>query len=107
MTFVEAVMFGHSSMHAQFKWAKKKIDAMDSKLAALERKAGKLKSRAAPQAKRLFADLKKRRSRFDGILRKHAKDNDAAWRKSKVRLEKEWKTFEAKASKAIRRAVAR
>ena len=99
-------MFGHrSSMHAQFKWAKSKIDSMDTALASLERKAGKLKSRSTPQAKRLFADLKKRRSKFGDILKKHAKDSDTAWRRSKARLEKEWKTFEVRAAKAVRRAV--
>jgi len=98
-------MFGHSSLHAQFKWAKKRIDAMDRSLAGLEHKARKLKSRTTPQAKRLVADLKKRRTRFEAILKKQAKDSDTAWRKSRARLEKEWKTFETRAGKAVRRAI--
>ena len=99
-------MFGHSSLHAQFQWAKKRIDGMDKSLAALEGNARKLKSRAAPQAKGLVADLKKRRVRFEAILKKQAKDSDKAWRKSRARLEKEWKSFEAKAGHAIRRVKA-
>ncbi len=91
-------MFGHSGVHFQLNWVKERIDEMDASLASLERSAKNAKSQSSSDAKRLIAALKKRRARFEAVVKKQAKDNDTAWRRSKAQLEAEWKEFEAQAA---------
>lgn len=98
-------MFGHSSMHFQLSWVKERIDEMDAALASLEKSAKKTKSRSGSDARRLIADLKKRRARFAAIVKKQAKANDTAWRRSRTLLEAEWKTFEAETSRQFKTAA--
>jgi len=91
-------VFGHSSVHFQLNWVKERIDEMDASLASLERSARNAKSQSNSDAKRLIATLKKHRARFEAIVKKQAKDNDAAWRRSKAQLEAEWRKFESDAA---------
>jgi SOS-response transcriptional repressor LexA len=98
-------MFGHSSAHFQLNWVKERIDEMDASLASLERSARKAKSQSSSDAKRLVAALKKRRARFETIVKKQAKDNDIAWQRGRAQLEAEWKKFEAEAAHHLKTAT--
>lgn len=100
----EKRMFGHSSVHFQLNWVKERIDEMDAALASLERSAGKVKSQSGSDAKRLIAGLKKHRARFAAIVKKQAKENDAAWQRSKAQLEAEWKKFESQTAHQFKTA---
>lgn len=98
-------MFGHSSVHFQLNWVKEQLDEMDAALASLERSAKNAKSQSSSDAKRLIAALKKRRARFEAIVKKQAKDNDTAWRHNKAQLDAEWEKFEAKAAHQFKTAA--
>lgn len=102
---MEAMMFGHSSVHFQLNWVKERIDEMDAALASLEKSARKARSRSGSDASRLVGELRKRRARFAAIVKKQAKANDAAWQRSRTLLEAEWKTFEAEATRQFKTAA--
>lgn len=90
-----------SSAHFFLSWAKERIDEMDATLASLESKAAQMQSETRVKADRFIAEMKKKRDEFESTVKKQAEAGEAAWDSAKVRLETEWKGFQAETKKYL------
>jgi hypothetical protein len=88
-------MTEQSSVHFFLSWAKERIDEMDATLASLEGKTAAMKADARVKAEECIADLRKKRDEFESTVKAQAAAGDAAFDATKVRLENEWKGFQA------------
>jgi hypothetical protein len=88
-------MTAQSSVHFFLTWAKERIDEMDATLASLEGKAASMKADARVKADQCVADLRKKRNEFESTMKTQAAAGEAAWDATKVRLDNEWKGFQA------------
>lgn len=88
-------MTEQSSVHFFLSWAKERIDEMDATLASLEGKTAAMKADARGKAEKCIADLRKKRDEFESTVKTQAAAGDAAFDATKVRLENEWKGFQA------------
>ena len=91
----------NSSAHFFISWAKERIDEMDATLASLESKAGQMQAEARVKADQFIAAMKKRRDEFESTVKKQAEAGEAAADGAKVRLETEWKGFQAETAKYL------
>lgn len=92
-------------LHFNSHWAKQRTGEMDAAIAFLQRHAKRLHT--GPETSRLIAGLKKRRDRLKAMASKQATMGDAAWKRSKRKMDLEWKVFEAKLFTFVRRAKRR
>ena len=53
------------------------------------------------KADQFIAEMKKKRDEFEGTVKKQAEAGEAAWDSAKVRLETEWKGFQAETEKYL------
>ena len=90
-----------SSAHFFISWAKERIDEMDATLTSLESKAGQMQAEARVKADQFIAEMKKRRDEFQSTVKKQAEAGEAAADGAKVRLETEWKGFQAETAKYL------
>ena len=90
-----------SSAHFFISWAKERIDEMDATLASLESKAGQMQAEARVKADQFIAAMKKRRDEFESTVKKQAEAGEVAADGAKVRLETEWKGFQAETAKYL------
>jgi hypothetical protein len=88
-------MTDQSSVHFFLSWAKERIDEMDATLASLEGKTAAMKADARVKAEECIADLRKKRNEFESTVKAQAAAGEAAFDATKVRLENEWKGFQA------------
>jgi hypothetical protein len=91
----------NSSAHFFISWAKERMDEMDATLASLESKAGQVQAEARVKADQFIAEMKKRRDEFESTVKKQAEAGEAAADGAKVRLETEWKGFQAETAKYL------
>ena len=91
----------NSSAHFFFGWAKERIDEMDATLASLESKAAEVKAETRVKADQFIAEMKKKRDEFESTVKKQAEAGEVAWDSAKVRLETEWKAFQAETKKYL------
>jgi hypothetical protein len=91
----------NSSAHFFISWAKERMDEMDATLASLESKAGQMQVEARAKADQFIAAMKKRRDEFESTVKKQAEAGEAAADGAKVRLETEWKGFQAETAKYL------
>jgi len=94
-------MPAQSSVHFFLSWAKERIDEMDATLASLESKAAQMQSETRVRADQFIAEMKKKRDEFESAVKKQAEAGEAAGESAKVRLETEWKGFEAQTKKYL------
>ncbi len=90
-----------SSAHFFLSWAKERIDEMDATLASLESKSAQMQAETRVKADQFIAQMKKKRNEFEGTVKKQAAAGEAAWDSGKVRLEAEWKAFQAETAKYL------
>jgi len=90
-----------SSAHFFLSWAKERIDEMDATLASLESKAGQVQAETRVKADQFIAAMKKKRDEFESTVKKQAEAGEAAAEGAKVRLETEWKGFQAETKKYL------
>jgi hypothetical protein len=90
-----------SSAHFFLSWAKERIDEMDATLASLESKAGQMQAETRIKANQFIAEMKKRRDEFEITVKKQVEAGEAAADGAKVRLETEWRGFQAETSKYL------
>lgn len=90
-----------SSAHFFLNWAKGRIDEMDATLASLESKAGQIQAETRVKADQFIAEMKKKRDEFESTVKKQAEAGEAAADGAKVRLETEWKGFQAETQKYL------
>ena len=90
-----------SSAHFFLNWAKERIDEMDATLASLESKAAQMQAETRVKADQFIAEMKKKRDEFESTVKKQAEAGEAAWDSAKVRLETEWKGFQAETKKYL------
>ncbi len=88
-------MTDQSSVHFFLSWAKERIDEMDATLTSLEGKTAAMKADARVKAEECIADLRKKRNEFESTVKAQAAAGEAAFDATKVRLENEWKGFQA------------
>ena len=88
-------MTDQSSVHFFLSWAKERIDEMDATLTSLEGKTAAMKADARVKAEKSIADLRKKRDEFESTVKAQAAAGEAAFDATKVRLENEWKGFQA------------
>ena len=74
---------------------------MDATLASLESKAAEMQADARVKADRFIADMKARRDQFDSTVKKQAEAGEVTWDSAKLRLETEWKDFQAETKKYL------
>ena len=90
-----------NSAHFFLSWAKERIDEMDATLASLENKAGQMQAETRIKADHFIAEMKKKRDEFESTVKKQAQAGEAAADGAKVRLETEWKGFQAETKKYL------
>jgi hypothetical protein len=90
-----------SSAHFFISWAKERIDEMDATLAALESKAGQMQAEARVKADQFIAEMKRRRDEFQSTVKNQTEAGEAAADGAKLRLETEWKGFQAETAKYL------
>jgi hypothetical protein len=90
-----------SSAHFFLSWAKERIDEMDATLASLESKTAQMQTETRVKADQFIAEMKKKRDEFEGTVKKQAEAGEAAVDGAKVRLETEWKSFQAETEKYL------
>ena len=90
-----------SSAHFFLSWAKERIDEMDATLASLESKSAQMQAETRVKADQFIADMKKKRNEFEGKVKKQAETGETALDSAKVRLEAEWKAFQAETAKYL------
>jgi hypothetical protein len=90
-----------SSAHFFFSWAKERIDEMDATLASLESKSAQIQAETRVKADQFIAQMKKKRDEFEGTVKKQAEAGEAALESAKLRLETEWKAFQAETEKYL------
>lgn len=90
-----------SSAHFFLSWAKERIDEMDATLASLESKSAQMQAETRVKADQFIAEMKKKRNEFEGTVKKQAAAGEGAWDGAKVRLETEWKGFQAETAKYL------
>lgn len=93
------------TLHVYSHWAKQRTGEMDAAIAFLQRHARRLHT--GPENSRLIAGLKKRRDRLKVMARKQATMGDAAWKRSKRKMDLEWKAFEAELFTFVKKAKRR
>lgn len=91
----------HSSLHAQFNWAKVRLDEMDAALAAWEGKTAELQGDARLKAENSLAEMRAKRDAFGDTAKKAAEMTEAEWNRAKAAREKDWHAFEAGAQKYL------
>jgi hypothetical protein len=94
-------MATESSAHFFLSWAKERIDEMDATLASLESKAAQWQAESRIKAEQFIAGMRKKRDEFENTVKKQAEAGEAAWDSAKVRLETEWKGFQAETAKYL------
>ena len=75
---------------------------MDATLASLESKAAEMQADARLKADRFIADMKVKRDEFESTVKKQAEAGEATWDSAKVRLDTEWKGFQAETEKYLK-----
>lgn len=90
-----------SSAHFFLSWAKERVDEMDATLASLESKSAQMQAEIRVKAHQFLAEMKKKRDEFESIVKKQAEAGEAVWDSAKVRLETEWKGFQAETAKYL------
>jgi len=90
-----------SSAHFFLSWAKERIDEMDATLASLESKSAQMQADTRVKADQFIAAMKKKRDEFESTVKKQAEAGEAAAEGAKVRLETEWKGFQAETEKYL------
>lgn len=90
------------SAHFFLSWAKERIDEMDATLASLESRSAQMQAETRVKADQFIAEMKKKRDEFEGTVKKQAAAGEGAWDGAKVRLETEWKGFQAETGKYLK-----
>ena len=90
-----------SSAHFFLSWAKERIDEMDATLTSLESKSTQMQAEIRVKANQFIAEMKRKRDEFEVTVKKQAEAGEAAWDSAKVRLEAEWKAFQAETAKYL------
>jgi hypothetical protein len=93
------------TLHFYSHWAKQRTGEMDAAIAFLQRHAKRL--HAGPGNSRLITGLKRRRDRLKIMASKQATKSDAAWKRSKKKMDLEWKAFEAELFTFVKNAKKR
>ena len=91
-------MAEHSGFH-YLNWARERIDEMDAILTSLEGKAAGLQSDLRARADPALTELRKQRDQFRDTVKQQAEATEGVWINVKVKLESEWKAFEAELGK--------
>lgn len=82
-------------------WARERIGEMDATLASLESKTGELRAESRAAANQFIASLRAQRDAFRASIEKQTQVSDAAWARTKVRLENNWTVFENQVSRYV------
>lgn len=90
-----------SSAHFFLSWAKERIDEMDATLVSLESRSAQMQAETRVKADQFIAEMKKKRNEFESTVKKQAEVGEGAWDGAKVRLETEWKGFQAETAKYL------
>ncbi|CCD89761.1 conserved protein of unknown function [Bradyrhizobium sp. ORS 285] len=88
-------MSAQSSMSVYLNWAKERLHEMDAALDALDIKAAEAEAASKVKTAEIMADLKKRRSDLETLLKTQAAAGDAALAQAKTELDQHWAGFEA------------
>ena len=72
---------------------------MDAILASLENGVAQMAADTRAKADQFIANLRKTRDRFESTVKKQAEAGETAWDRTRVKLESEWKSFEAEVKK--------
>ncbi len=82
-------------------WSRERIGEMDATLASLESKTGELRAESRAAADQFIANLRAQRDAFRASVEKQRQVSDAAWARTKVRLENDWTVFENQLSRYV------
>jgi len=74
---------------------------MDAILASLENGVAQMAADTRAKADQFIANLRKTRDRFESTVKKQAEAGETAWDRTRVKLEGEWKSFEAEVKKYL------
>ncbi|WP_257170014.1 hypothetical protein [Bradyrhizobium sp. SRS-191] len=88
-------MSAQSSMSVYLNWAKERLHEMDAALDALDIKAAEAEAVSKVKTAEIIADLKKRRSDLEALLKTQAAAGEAALAQAKTELDQHWAGFEA------------
>src|ERR1700756_2355345 len=94
-------MVTQSNPHFFTIWAKERLDEMDAAVTSLEGKIAEVQADVRDKAKKILADLRKQRDDFRDTMKKQSEANEAAWIQAKVKLEADWRSFEAEVKKYV------
>ncbi|WP_315787210.1 MULTISPECIES: hypothetical protein [unclassified Bradyrhizobium] len=87
-------MSEQSSMSVYLNWARERIQEMDAALASLDVKAAEAEAASKVKAQEIIADLKKRRSDLEALLKTQVEAGEAALASAKIELDQHWAGFE-------------
>ncbi|NPV23952.1 hypothetical protein [Bradyrhizobium aeschynomenes] len=87
-------MSEQSSMSVYLNWARERLHEMDAALASLDVKAAEAEAASKVKAQEIIADLKKRRSDLEALLKTQAEAGEAALAGAKIELDQHWAGFE-------------
>jgi hypothetical protein len=82
-------------------WAKERLDEMNAAVTSFEGKLAGVQSDASATANKVLADLRKRRDDFRETITKQSEASESAWIQTKVKLEADWRSFEAEVKKYV------
>jgi hypothetical protein len=94
-------MVTQSNPHFFINWAKERLDEMDAAVTSLEGKVAEVQADVRDKAEKILAELRKQRDDFQDTIKKQSEANEAAWIQAKVKLEDDWRSFEAEVKKYI------
>jgi hypothetical protein len=94
-------MVTQSNIHFFTNWAKERLDEMDATVTSLEGKGAEVQAEVRDKASKVLADLRKQRDDFSDSMKKQSESNEAAWTQAKVKLEADWRLFEAEVKKYV------
>ncbi|MGJ5206535.1 hypothetical protein [Bradyrhizobium sp. HKCCYLR20261] len=84
-----------TTLNLTLNWTRERLHEMDAALASLAVSAPQAEAAAKVKADDLLADLKKRRSDLEVLLKTHAEAGEAALAGAKTELDAHWAGFEA------------
>ncbi|MGJ4905483.1 hypothetical protein ACQR0V_28220 [Bradyrhizobium sp. HKCCYLS2058] len=91
-------MAAQSTMQVYLNWARERLHEMDAALESLGVKAAEAEAASKVTTGEIMADLKKRRSDLEALLKTQAEAGEAALASAKTELDAHWAGFEAQMS---------
>jgi ElaB/YqjD/DUF883 family membrane-anchored ribosome-binding protein len=84
-----------SQAHFYLNWAKERIDEMDAVLASLDERVSQLNTQARSAAEKAIGELRSKRDAFFNEVKKQTEGGgEAAWERTKEKLEAQWGIFQ-------------